>query len=248
VELKLENLSLVRNGNAVLDRVSATIPSPGLTCLLGTNGAGKTTLVRVLSGELRATAGDYLIDGRNVCSLSRRDLSGYFSVIPQNAPVPQYLTVGEVVGLGRFRPRAALWWRLTGRDAEAVNRSLALCRMSAFRDRRMEELSGGEQRRAWLAFGLAPDKEFLILDETLDGLDAAAKRAFFRLLKEAASRERGILMASHDLDMITEYADWIVVLKAGTVIYQGRPDANLARFITELGSENEMGPTEQAAG
>ena len=232
MELKLKDLSFDRCGITVLEGISATVPGSGLTCLLGTNGTGKTTLLRILSGELKATSGGYFIDARNAAALSRKELSRYFSVIPQNAPVPPYLTVGEMVGLGRFRPNASLWWHLTAADRVVVNECLARCLMTAFKDRRLDELSGGEQRRAWLAFGLALEKNFLILDETLDGMDWLAKRTFFQMLKGITSKNRGILMASHDLEMVAEFADRVIILSESRVIFEGSPDSNLSRFIS----------------
>jgi ABC-type cobalamin/Fe3+-siderophores transport system ATPase subunit len=232
VELKLEGISFNRRGKTVLEGINATLTDSGLTCLMGINGTGKTTLLRILSGELKASSGRYFIEGKDAVALSRKEISRYFSVIPQNAPVPPYITVGEMVGLGRFRPRSALWWQLTTADRVVVNECLARCLVTSFKDRRMDELSGGEQRRAWLAFGLAPDKNFLILDETLDGLDLPAKRAFFQMLKGIASKNRGILMASHDLDMVAEFADRVIILSEGRVIFEGAPDPNLSRFIS----------------
>ena len=235
MELKLEKLSFDWRGRTVLDGISATVPSSGLTCLLGANGAGKTTLLRILSGDLKATSGRYFIDSRNAATLCRKELSRYFSVIPQNTPVPLYITVKEMVGLGRFRSRAALWWHLTTEDRTVVDECLALCLMTAFKNRRIDELSGGEQRRAWLAFGLAPDKNFLILDETLDGMDLLTKRAFFQMLKGIASKNRGILMASHDLEMVAEFADHAIVLSTGRIIFEGAPDSNMSRFFSASG-------------
>ena len=232
MELKLEGLSFERRGRTVLDGISATVPGSGLTCLLGANGTGKTTLLGILSGELNATSGRYSIDGRNTATLSRKELSRYFAVIPQNPPIPPYITVGEMVSLGRFQSRAALWWRLTSEDRAVVVECLELCRMTAFKGRRLDELSGGEQRRAWLAFGLAPHKNFLVLDETLDGMDTPTKRSFFQLLKSLSSKNLGILMASHDLDMVAEFADRVIVLSAGRVIFEGVPDSNMSRFVS----------------
>jgi iron complex transport system ATP-binding protein len=235
VELKLEKLSFDWRGRTVLDGISATVPSSGLTCLLGANGAGKTTLLRILSGDLKATSGRYFVNNRNAATLSRKELSNYFSVIPQNTPIPLYITVKEMVGLGRFQSRASLWWHLTTEDSAIVDECLALCRIAAFKNRRIDELSGGEQRRAWLAFGLAPDKNYLILDETLDGMDLLTKRAFFQMLKGMASKNRAILMASHDLEMVAEFADHTIVLNTGRIIFEGAPDSNMARFFSASG-------------
>jgi iron complex transport system ATP-binding protein len=231
VELKLEGICYERRGKPVLDGIDIAFPTGGLTCLLGTNGAGKTTLIRILSGELKGISGRYCIDGRDAALLSRRELSSYFSVISQNAPVPAYLSVGEMVGLGRFQPGAALRWRLTADDKAVVNECLIRCRLDSLKDRRLDELSGGEQRRVWLAFGLASQKAYLMLDETLDGMDVLAKRAFFEVLKGSASKDHTVLMASHDLEMVAEFADHVIILNCGRVTFDGPPDGDLLAAI-----------------
>jgi iron complex transport system ATP-binding protein len=231
MELTLQALSFIRHKKIVLDTVSAVIPGTGLTCLLGTNGAGKTTLLRILCGELKPTVGTFLIGDVDARGLSQKGISRYFSVIPQKAPPPPYLTVSEMVALGRFRPRGAFWWHLSKDDRNKVDTAMSRCQVERFGDRKVAELSGGEQQRVWLSFGIASDKSFLMLDETLDGMDIFAKRAFFQLLKEIAREGKGVVLATHDLSLVTEFADKIIVLSDGKVMFEGQADADLQRFL-----------------
>jgi len=230
--LSLEALSFVSHGTTVLSSLTTVIPDNSLTCLVGPNGAGKTTLLRILAGELKATSGRFLIGDTDVAALTQREIAHQVSIIPQDVRPPPYLTVSELVELGRFRPYGALWWRLTEQDRVAVHTCLARCRVDALSKRRVEELSGGEQQRAWLAFGLAQEKRFLLLDETLDGLDVIAKRSFFELLKGVASESKGILLTTHDLDLVTHFADKVIVLSSGRVTYEGPPNANLEHCLS----------------
>jgi len=82
-----------------------------------------------------------------------------------------------------------------------------------------------------LAFGLAQEKRFLLLDETLDGLDVFAKRSFFELLKQVASEGTGIVLTTHDLELVADYADKVIVLSSGKVVYEGPPDVDLERCL-----------------
>jgi len=223
--LSLEALSFVNHGTTILSSVTAVIPDHSLTCLVGPNGAGKTTLLRILSGELKATSGRLLVGETDTSLLPQRDMAQQVSIVPQDIQPPPYLTVSELVQLGRFRPYGAIWRRLSRQDRVAVNASLARCQLEALARRRVEELSGGEQQRAWLAFGLAQEKRFLLLDETLDGLDAFAKRSFFELLKVATSEGTGIVLTTHDLDLVTRFADKVIILSSGKVVYEGPPNA-----------------------
>jgi ABC-type cobalamin/Fe3+-siderophores transport system ATPase subunit len=231
VELILEKIAFSRGDKTILSDITAEVPGRGLTCLIGTNGAGKTTLMRIISGELKPDSGKYMVGDIDAVGLSQRELAKYFSIIPQNAPVPQYLTVREMAALGGFQPYGPPKWRLSSQYRAKVEASLARCRMDKLGDRSVDELSGGEQKRAWLAFGLVPDKPFIILDEALDGMDFFVKRDFFKLLKEIASNDKSILLISHDLNLVSEFADKIIVLIGSKVVYQGPPDATLQESL-----------------
>ena len=230
--LSLEALSFVNRGAVILSGVTTVIPDHSLTCLVGPNGAGKTTLLRILSGELKATSGRLFVGDADTSLLPQRDMARQLSIIPQDVQPPPYLTVSELVQLGRFRPYGAVWRRLSQQDRVAVNTSLARCQLEALSERHVEELSGGEQQRAWLAFGLAQEKRFLLLDETLDGLDVLVKKSSFELLKEVASEGKGIVLTTHDLDLVTHFADKVIVLSSGKVVYEGPPNADLIRHVS----------------
>jgi len=235
VILSLEALSFVNRGAVILSGVTTVIPDHSLTCLVGPNGAGKTTLLRILSGELKATSGRLFVGDADTSLLPRRDMAHQLSIIPQDVQPPPYLTVSELVQLGRFRPYGALWRRLSRQDRVAVNASLARCQLEALSKRLVEELSGGEHQRAWLAFGLAQEKRFLLLDETLDGLDVLVKKSSFELLKEVAAEGKGIVLTTHDLDLVTHFADKVIVLGSGKVVYEGPPNAGWEHRVSPAG-------------
>jgi ABC-type cobalamin/Fe3+-siderophores transport system ATPase subunit len=237
--LTLDRVSFVSRGKTILDGVSAKISDSNLTCVVGLNGAGKTTLLRILSGELKAASGRFLIGDADATSLSKREITRYVSIIPQDVQPPPYLKVAELVELGRFRPSLAMWRRPGEEVTAAVKSSLSRCRAVSLSERPVEALSGGEQQRAWLAFGLAQEKKFLLLDETLDGLDVFAKRAFFELLKEAASEGTGMVLTTHDLELVSEYAEKVIVLNRGRVVYDGRPDVDVESCLASASKERQ---------
>jgi len=233
VTLTLESISYDAQGKALLDGVTLSLPDGTLTCLVGANGAGKTTLLRILAGELRATAGRLLIDQTDAASLTQARIARQCSIIPQDVPPPQHLTVFELVALGRFRPHGAIWWRLKEEDRGIVQACLDLCQIGQLAGRRVDQLSGGEQQRAWVAFGLSQQKRFLLLDETLGGMDVLAKGPFFRLLKQIAGEGKGVVLTTHDLDLVADFADRVVVLSRGRVAYDGSPRADLRHFLAQ---------------
>ena len=229
--LKIEDLSFQSHGRFLLSGVTGNMPDGALTCLVGANGAGKTTLLRILAGELRPVSGGFLIDGTPASSLTQREIARRFSIIPQDVQPPEHLTVDELVTLARFPPRSGFWWRPDDRDRAIVHSCLNLCHIDRLLHRRVDQLSGGEQQRAWLAFGLAQEKPFLLLDETLGGLDAPARKAFFGLLKHVAAQGKGVVLTTHDLELVADFADWAIVLAGGRVTYEGPPNERLLDFL-----------------
>jgi len=221
----------VVRGRTVLDRATATINGQALTCLVGANGAGKTTLLRILCGEIKPTSGRIYLGDIEVTRSSLWESARHIALLPQGIGDPPHLTVGEMVALGRFRPGRRLWWGLNEGDRVALAACLGECRLEGLSARPVVQLSGGEKQRAWLAFALAQDKEFLLLDEALDALDFAARQAFFRLLSDVAAGGRGVLLATHDLGLATEFARKVIVLDGGRVAYDGVPSGDLRRFI-----------------
>ena len=236
MELSLQALSFRRGKRAVLDGVSTVLPSTGLTCLIGTNGAGKTTLLRILCGELKPTSGTFKIGNVNAGAMTQKGISRYFSIVPQRSPAPAYLTVTEMISLARFRPSRALWWRLNSVDRDRIDEAVRLCEINDFKQRKVVDLSGGEQQRVWVAFAIASAKPFLLLDETFDGLDAFAKRGFFQLVRVLSRKGRAVILATHDLNMVSEYADKVVALSRGRVVYDGNSEADLKSHLGSRGS------------
>ena len=240
MKIQLDNLSFAHRGRTVLDQVSTTIDSGLLTCLLGPNASGKSTLLRLLSGELRPTSGRILASGEDLTNLGSDGLALRFATIPQGVQDPSHITVAELVGFGRFRPDRGLWWDLTDPDREVVEKCLRRRDVDKLADRLMIHLSGGEKQRVWLSFCLAQEKPFLLLDESLDALDFRARRSFFQLLKKVIAEDRGVLLATHDLGLATEFADKIIVLDRGRAVYDGSPCQDLPDILKLNGTPNSQ--------
>lgn len=192
------------DGRPVVQDVSATLRAGEFVCLLGANGAGKSTLVRLLSGELSPTRGSIEVRGTGAGSGRLNDVTAF---LPSDLVDPPFLTVGEVVELAR--------WNQSASDGDFVADALDLCGALQWRDRKFGELSGGEAERAWLAFALAQDRPFLILDESLHAIDFNAQRSAFELMSQVASDSRGVLLVTHDVHTATATADRLWVMDDG---------------------------------
>ena len=241
MNIRLDNVTFRYRGNDALRDVSATIESNALTCLLGSNASGKSTLLSILSGESQPASGRLLIEDKDVRTLANGLLSSRFATIPQGIQTPPHLTVKELVGLGRFRPDRSLWWSIGDNDRRVIEGCLRRCQVEELADRPAEQLSGGEKQRVWLAFCLAQEKEFLLLDESLDALDFVARRSFFRLIGEVIQEGRGVLLVTHDLGLAAEFAGKIIILDHGQLIYDGPPRPDLPELISINGGRHSTG-------
>lgn len=191
-------------GRPVVQDASATLRAGEFVCLLGANGAGKSTLVRLLAGELSPTRGSIEVRGTGAGSGRLNDVTAF---LPSDLVDPPFLTVGEVVELAR--------WNQGASDGDFVADALELCGALQWRDRKFGELSGGEAERAWLAFALAQDRPFLILDESLHAIDFNAQRSAFELMSHVASDGKGVLLVTHDVHMAKATADRLWVMDDG---------------------------------
>jgi iron complex transport system ATP-binding protein len=231
VKIQLEGVSLELRGRSVLKGITTSIDAGAFTCLLGPNGAGKTMLFRVLTGQMPESHGRVMLERVDASTLPRREVARRFAILPQGVQAPPYVTVRELVALGRFRSGNGLGWRLQQSDHAAIAASLGHCGVEQLADRPLAEMSGGEKQRAWLAFCLAQEKEFLFLDESLAALDYVAKGVFFRLLVDLATGGRGVFLVTHDVDMANRFATKIMVMQNGALTYDGPPSSDMSALV-----------------
>lgn len=225
--LRADGLSLsLTPGQPVLSGVSIAVEPGKVTALVGQNGAGKSTLLKALSGELTPEQGKVSLNEKPIRGWEGRDRARLMSVLPQQHALNFEFRVEEVVALGRY-PHG------TGRvrDNQIVQEALALCDLSHFSKRSIDDISGGERQRVHLARVLAQIWEaqpegpcFLLLDEPTTGLDLSHQQALFKAVLEFARRNVGILLVVHDLNLAARYADQVVLMHQGHIVERGTPD------------------------
>ena len=196
----------------VLDDLGFGVQHGVVTGLLGPNGAGKTTLMRVMLGIIDPLQGTVLLDGRPVRGEDQRRW-GY---MPQERGLYPAMKAGEqVVYFGRLHG-------LSRRDAEARTRSLLaeLGLADRWADR-TDHLSGGLQQRLQLATALVHDPEVVVLDEPFAGLDPVAVEALSDSLRQRAADGCTVLFSSHQLDLVQDLCEDIVMVDHGRLVLAG---------------------------
>jgi len=196
-----------------------------LVCVLGANGAGKTTLLRVASGLLEATAGEVRLLGGPLAARARPEIARDLAVVEQMQELTMGFTVREIVAMGRA-PHQGAWMRASDRDDDVVDDALRRCDLVGLASRPAHALSGGEQKRVGIARALAQEPKVLLLDEPGAFLDVRHQLDLYELLaSEVKERELACLVVMHDLNVAAQFADRVVLMKAGRVIAAGKvPD------------------------
>lgn len=209
---------------SVLRGVDLALEPGTLTALIGPNGAGKTTLLHALCGILPAAAGEVTLDGQPLAGRSRRWIARRIALVAQfTEPVPG-ITVEETVALGRY-PWMGPLAPPSAADRAAIESALALMELQDLRGRRLETLSGGERQRVFLARALAQTTPVMLLDEPVANLDLRYQQETFARLRElAASRSIAILVAEHQLNLVSAACDRVIVLARGEIVARGEPE------------------------
>ncbi|HEX5054632.1 MAG TPA: ABC transporter ATP-binding protein [Planctomycetota bacterium] len=211
----------------IVDGVSMALQPGELVLLAGRNGAGKSTLLRLLLGVLRPDAGHVELHGRALATWPAMARARELAFVSQEAETPFEFTGRELVTMGRH-PHRQRSQPLQSDDLAAIERALVAVDAVPFADRPITTLSGGEQRRIAVARALATEAPLLLLDEPTSNLDLEHALQLAGLLHELAAAGRGILIASHDLNLLASRCDRVVLLHAGKVFADGEPEQALA--------------------
>jgi manganese/zinc/iron transport system ATP- binding protein len=206
--VRVTDLTVAYGELPVLWDIDMDVPAGKLMAILGPNGAGKSTLIKAILGLVPPAAGRVEIHGG--LYRDQRHLVGY---VPQRGSVDWDFptTVLDVVMMGRY---GALGWikRPGKREREQALTALDKVGMADFRGRQISQLSGGQQQRVFLARALVQDAQVYFMDEPFQGVDARTEVAIVDLLKELRSQGRTVVVVHHDLQTVTDYFDWVMLL------------------------------------
>ncbi len=229
--LQVESLSVSYGERAVLHAVSFSVDRASILGLIGPNGAGKSTLVRALSGVLPVQSGHVLVDGRSLNGMNAPDVARLIAVVPQAHSLPPAFTAWETVLLGRT-PYLNWLGQVSKRDEEIAQDAMRRTDTLKLSDRRVGELSGGEQQRLLLARALAQATPILLLDEPTSNLDLQYQINLLEQVRRLAKQDRlSVVMVLHDLNLVARYCDQVALLVDGRIVKLGGVDSVLTAGI-----------------
>lgn len=200
--------------------------APGrVTALIGPNGSGKSTVLRSLARLHATQSGCIQLDEngtvRDVAPLGARDFARHVTMLAQTRPNPSGVAIRDVVAFGRH-PHRRRFASLNADDLWAIDRALSMTGIAAMASRPVDELSGGELQRVWLATCLAQDTGVLLLDEPTNHLDLRFQIEILQLVRELADEHATALgIVLHDLNHAALVADDVVLLHRGEVFAVG---------------------------
>ena len=202
--------------------------------LLGPNGSGKSTLLRCLAGLFSVSHGRVMLTGRDVRSMRRKQIAGTVSFLPQMQEPVKQVTVRELVERGRH-PHTAYGWHLSKKDHYAVSAAIEYLQLERLRDQPIEQISGGERQRAWIAMVLAQDTPLVLLDEPVTFLDIKHQWSLLGLLCDLKENlGKTIVMVLHDVNHAMAVCDRLYLLAEGRVLAQGTPEAVITSELLNL--------------
>jgi iron complex transport system ATP-binding protein len=194
-----------------------------LIAVLGPNASGKSTLLGLLAGMHAPLAGRIALDGTEISKLDARVRAQRIALVQQESELLFPLRVWEYVLQGRYPYGRRLRFE-SEEDCLMAGNALAQVGADALRDRRMDQLSGGEKQRVILARALAQQPLLLLLDEPTQHLDIGGKVELLRRLRKLTSERRyTVLVVTHELDLAAEFSDRIVLLHKGKCLRAGTP-------------------------
>jgi iron complex transport system ATP-binding protein len=189
--------------------------------IVGPNGSGKSTLIRCIDRILKPRQGSILLDGTEMKTMGQMEIAKSLGYVPQNAPRTFPVTVFDTVLMGR-RPHLA--WNSGERDREKVAEALERLGIEGLALMDSNEISGGEQQRVLIARALAQEAGILLLDEPTSNLDIRHQLEVMEIMRNLVKeKELSAIIAIHDLNLASRYADRVIMMNKGEIFTKGDP-------------------------
>lgn len=210
--LNLDNVSVSYGKRTVLKNISFRLKEGRFCALVGKNGSGKSTLLSAVAGA--PCEGAVTLQGIPLKEYASKERAKRVALLPQHLPAAPF-TVEQLAAMGRT-PYRSFGGRMSGEDRAQIENALTQTGMTAFRERFLGTLSGGERQKAYLAMLLAQDAPLMLLDEPTAFMDMEYAGAFLLLLRRLQKeQQKTVLAVLHDLNVALEIADDILLLDGG---------------------------------
>ena len=193
-------------------------------CLIGPNGAGKSTILRTLAGLIAPLSGTVYIGQEDIRSANPNDLAKQMAIVLTERLNVSATSAYEIVSMGRI-PYTGFLGRLDGEDHRIIRESMQITGATELAGREYTSLSDGEKQKVLIARALAQEPQLIILDEPTSYLDLRHKIEVIRILNTLSSiNGMTVILALHDVEIAIKSCQFVLLVKNGRVIAQGRPE------------------------
>ncbi|MBR2254422.1 MAG: ABC transporter ATP-binding protein [Candidatus Methanomethylophilaceae archaeon] len=217
-----------------LQGIDITIEPGEFVALMGPNGSGKTTMMRCINKILKIKGGSVEIDEQDILRMDMAEIAKLCTTVPADTPLDFALTVRDFVSLGRAPFINSLWWESED-DEQIVDKAMWDLGITKYADRRLHELSSGERARVLVAKGVVQTPKLMLVDEPSAHLDIKYKVQVMEILRDLTRKGLTVLIASHDINLLTRFCDRIMLLSKGKILAYGKPnDVVTAESIREV--------------
>ena len=222
MKVKIDDVCVNYGKHKALQNVSFDVQPGEVLSIVGPNGSGKSTLIKCIAQIMKPTSGCIYVDGRDVSKIDLNEVAKLIGYVPQNFHYLFYSTVMETVLLGR---KPHIKWRIAQSDLDIVQQSLDDMNISDKADKFMDELSGGEKQKVYIARTLAQQPQLYLLDEPTSNLDLKHQIEVLEITKRLTkSQGASMIVALHDLNLAMKYSDKVVMLEKGKLYAYGKPE------------------------
>ncbi|WP_445593902.1 iron ABC transporter ATP-binding protein [Bacillus velezensis] len=229
--VEVKNVSKQYGGKTVLEKTSLSIQKGKITSFIGPNGAGKSTLLSIMSRLIKTDSGEITVDGQEIGACKSNDLAKKISILKQTNQINIRLTIKDLVSFGRFPYSQG---KLTDEDWVHINQALSYMKLDELKDKYLDQLSGGQCQRAFIAMIIAQDTDYIFLDEPLNNLDMKHSVEMMKLLKRLVEDfGKTVVVVIHDINFASVYSDHIVALKNGRIVKEGPAEEIIETSVLE---------------
>jgi iron complex transport system ATP-binding protein len=210
--------------NFMIDHIDFDVSKGSFTGIIGPNGSGKTTLFKTITGELSLMEGNIFLNSNCISSMKPKQKARKIAIVTQNTDAVD-ITVEDYVLMGRYPYKERFQLFDTVKDIELADKFMKLTGVIGFKNKLMNQLSGGEQQLVAIAKALAQEPELLLLDEPTSHLDISHQMQILNLIQKLnEDYNLTVLMIIHDLNLAAEYCDYLIMMDQGDIFVKGTPE------------------------
>ena len=225
----IDKLSKRYGSKTVVDSISIEIPKKAVTSMIGPNGAGKSTVFNMLASLIARDAGIVDFNGKDIEKWKSKELAKKIAILTQSNNIQMKLTVRELVAFGRFPYSGS---RLTEEDEAIISKAIAYLELQDIQHQFIDEISGGQRQRAYIAMVIAQDTEYILLDEPTNNLDIYHATNMMKIVRRLCDElDKTVILVLHEINYAAFYSDYICALVDGRVAKFGTVDEVMTKEV-----------------